>query len=328
MKILILNFAEDPKNYHIENNIFKKAKQKNMDAFSIHNFNFDYSPLAIFKKVKRYHYSKIKIEEVVRFKPDVVISIDYPWERDRAYLYFIELIKKLERAKKIIIATTLCPMPNQSAFIDDAREKQLLKLFKVLYIYEYDDINLWPSGCVIKKTDFYIDTIYYRPLRTKKTHDIFCFGSKSRVYSVFYDISKKAKILLLTQDKTIEKRKNIDVINFFENIFIIRNCLNRSFLTAIPIKDDEVNPACGNTAMFLSLACGVPVFIKDTDYTRKHIKEGVNGFLYKNLKDFNEKIYKIIEDKNRLLKMKNSCRKTAEKASMERFIERIFKEEI
>lgn len=320
MRFVILNFYESPENFYLENSIISYLNKKGYDFLIIHNFTCNYTKLTKSKIKNRFHFKYFNIDKIK--DPSMLISIDFPWKRDSSYLFFLSTLRKI-KSKKIMIANHLCPDPGQSCFIDDAKKYNLMNFFKSLYILEYDDPKLWPFGSEIKKRNFAIDTDYYKPLDIKKNTDILCFGTKSRNFEWFNVFKEKYSISILTSIKS-KKEKGYNFFEIERNLFKIRDLINQSYIAAIPIKEEK-NEACGNTAVFLSLACGVPVLIRDTKYMRRFIREGVNGFLYKNKEEFIEKLSKILKYKDELLKMRKIARQTALNfASLKKVVKDIF----
>lgn len=290
MRFLILNFYESPENYHLERVLSSILLNTNNSFLIIHNFQNDYSKLSTTNEINRFYFNKLGD---ININFDLIISIDFPWKRDKSYLFYLNLLNRFKTTKKIIISNHLCPDPGQSAFIDDSRKYGFLNLFKNLYILEYDDKRIWPNGANIKKRRFAIDTDYYTPLKIKKRFDIVLFGSKSREFYWIEAFIEKYSIAIITSSN-LNFKKNITLFKLEENIFNIRKIINESKIMAIPIKEDEKNPACGNTATFLAMSCGIVPLIRNTPYMRKYIDDGKTGFLYNDKNDFNEKLKMLL----------------------------------
>lgn len=323
MRFLILNFCESPENYHLERTLASTLSKQKRIFYIIHNFKSSYLPLSSTPERNRFRFDKTPHI----FPPfELIISIDFPWKRDKAYLFYLKLLERFKETKKIIIANHLCPDPGQSAFLDDAKRYGLLSFFNSLYILEYDDERLWPKGIKIKKRRFAIDTDYYRPIKTKKIYDIVLFGAKSREFSWVDEFAKKYSIAIITSIN----HKPTDGITFFkleENLFNIRTIINQSRIMAIPIKEDEPNPACGNTAAFMAMACSVVPLVRDTPYMRGYIKEGKTGFLYRDREEFKSKLEALL--KRDLREFAKATRDAALKnASLRKVVEEILSKEV
>lgn len=324
MSFIILNFYESPENYHLEKALVCYFNKKKYDSLVIHNFNYDYGKFLGKCGKNRFHFKNFDLKKIKDHL--MLISIDFPWIRDKSYLFYLSLLKKI-KSKKIIIANHLCPDPGQSCFIDDAKKYGFISFFSSVYILEYDDFKLWPKGAIIKKRSFAIDTDYYKPLLKPKKFDILCFGTKSREIEWVYSLKDSFSIAILTSKKNTKNEKV-----FFEiekNLFNMRDLINQSYLTAIPIRENEKNEACGNTGVFLSLACGVPVLVRETNYMKRFIVEGNNGFLYKDKNEFSKKLSNILKDKRKLIKMREKAREAALKfASLNNIVETIISKEV
>ncbi|MGC8867117.1 MAG: glycosyltransferase [Elusimicrobiales bacterium] len=327
MNILILNFNECPENYHLEAVFSEILLKVDIPFYTIHSFNHDYSHLSEGRIKKRQHISRVSLKNLFKQGFNLLISIDFPWKRNRNYLAYIKIIKEI-KCKKIIIANHLCPDPGQSAFIDDSKERGLLNLFQTLYILEYDDDKLWPAkSVIIKKRKFAVDTDYYRPINVGKKYDILCFGSKSRAFDMLQELSYKYSVAVLTSLSI--KIPNLIIMKFNENLFKVRDIINSSRLVVAPVNESEINPACGNTALFLAMACGIPAVVRATNYMKRYVKDGVNSFLYKTPNDFLKKVISAFEKTEKLEVISKNARETAiEDASMKKIIKYILEEEI
>ncbi len=327
MSILILNFSECPENYHFETVISQILSKLNISFSVIHSFKHDYSALSDGRIHNRVHVSKISLENLLKTPFILLISIDFPWKRDKSYLAYLRIIKNI-KSKKIIIANHLCPDPGQSAFIDDLRKTVISNLFKTIYIFEYDDKRIWPfPPSIIKMRKFGIDTDYYKPLNSEKKYDILCFGSKSRNFNILQRLSQTFHIAALTNSKI--EIQGLTTINLNENIFKIREIINSTKLVVAPVNDNEINPACGNTALFLAMACGVGAVVRETDYMKKYVRDQINSFLYKTEEEFYKKIILALNNPQKLKQISQNARKTAEKhASLKKIIKCILEKEV
>ena len=291
MSFLILNFNESPENYHFERILSEVLHTSKRSFLIIHNFKHDYSKLSKTPEINRFRFDRIgKIKDDF----EMMISIDFPWKRDRSYLFYLKILNTLKHTKKILIANHLCPDPGQSSFIDDAKKYGFLDLFEKLYILDYDDKKLWKTRTQIEKRRFAIDTDYYTPLNIPKRFHIVILGSKSRDLSWIESFSNRYSIAIITLSD-YEPKKNITTFKLGENIFNIKRIVNESKIMAVPIREDEKNPACGNSAAFIAMACGVVPLVRNTPYMRKYIEDGETGFLYDDMEIFKEKLMMLLE---------------------------------
>jgi glycosyltransferase involved in cell wall biosynthesis len=86
----------------------------------------------------------------------------------------------------------------------------------------------------------------------------------------------------------------------------------------MPLTDDEWSRGKGSYKLLQYMALGIPSVASPVGINNKIIVEGVNGYLPKNLKDWEDKLSILIEDNSKRIEMGKRSRETAvEKYSLE-----------
>ena len=112
-----------------------------------------------------------------------------------------------------------------------------------------------------------------------------------------------------------------------ENVRIINEMRKEELLKLMASYDLLVQPSLMEgmpNVVLESLACGMPCLVSDIPGHREIIKENYNGFLFDpyHKSDLCSKISHILEDKHALEEMRENCRDTARRFSLEKKIDR------
>jgi len=337
MKILLLNFYQSPENFHFEQAMTRNInKLKNINLDIAHNFNFDFSPLASTKNLKgiRKHFSQIKSNK----NYDAVISIDFPWKMDSSNPVYVKLIKSAR--KKIMIMNHLTPSDKDSPFYEYLKKRDFFLIFDAFYFYAFDSCALLPDlkKNAIRFRNYYIDSLYYSPSKKCEFSEnitFFIAGSKERNFDVIEKIlklDKRIKVLIMSNSQIkipSNYKKRALLLNLNENIFKIKENIEKSDIVFIPINDASLNPTAGMAVCFMGMSMEKPVLMKSRKWIKDYLIHKKNGYLYKSINEIEKNIKTVLNDKKNWLKIGEEARKTIlKKASLDNFVLQILKENL
>jgi len=353
MKILLANFAECPENLHFEQALIRALSAKKSASLDIvHDFQFHYSFIERLplpgggRRVKYAGLSGLKRE--LKDSYDILLLLDFP-KRKACAAPFLWLLKDLPCAGKIMIANHLIPMPGHNPTADIVRKLGLLSVLDFACMLEFDDRTLWGElglrfGRAVTR-GYAVDTVYYTPrtsaltekVRGEPSEDyVFTAGAAGRDFTGLARAVKRAGLTLkIFTDAKVPPfeaglRTTASVFPFAKNLHNLRQAVQEAKVVALPITDEHINEAAGNSIAFIAMACGKPVITKWTRYMARFIMDGRNGFFYKNLsqhgltRQLNRALSLNAEASRRLAR---AARDTIlEKASLDAFAARFVRE--
>lgn len=305
-RILLVNFAECPENLHFEQALIRALKggaRVSLDI--IHDFQFPYSFIEKLPPPggRRVKYTTLAdLKRGLRGPYDLLVILDFP-KRKACAAPFLCLLRDLASSQKIFIANHLIPMSGDNPTMDIVKRLGLLSVLDLAFILEFDDKSLW-AGLGLKtdrilERGYAVDCLYYSPAgRSEATqfneqfrsgNSVFSAGSAGRDFSVLALAVKKAGLTLnIFSDAAVPPftegvRNRVSVLPLAKNLHNLRSAVREAGAVVIPVADDYVNEAAGNSIAFIAMACGRPVIIRRTPYMERFIKDGENGFFYESL---------------------------------------------
>ena len=299
MKTLFINFGECPENLHFEQTFLKSFKKGENIRFDIvHDFKYGYD---FIKQIKNSFGWRKSFSNFKDFKKNIstiydnLIILDFP-KREKCSAAFIWLLREFKAKRKIFILNHLIPMDGHNATADLSRKFKLFSNLNYLHMFEYDDRFSWPTLGVPKnaiiKRDYAVDCDFYKPQKVKTETYILTAGSTGRDFPELLKAIKKTPFKLKVfsnspAPKEIEKSDKTDWIGFSKNLSSFREIISKAAFIILPLKTAHINSAAGNSIAFISMAAGKIVLCKETLYMASFIKDGQNGFFYKELSILN-----------------------------------------
>lgn len=291
-RILLANFAECPENLHFERAFVRAlGKNKKFSLDIVHDFDFHYDFLGALPPPggKRFKYSGLEALKRAAWGPyDLLLLLDFP-KRARCAPAFLWLAREAAAGKKIFIANHLIPMPGHNFTADIARRLKALGTLAAGYMLEFDDRGLWgemglSDGRLLKR-GYASDCEYYRPQPGAAGDYVFSAGSAGREFEALAGGVKNAGLGLkiFSDAKPAKLPRGVEFLPLAKNLHNLRSAAAGARAVVIPVKDDHVNEAAGNSIIFLSMALGRPVLTRRTPYMERFIEDGRNGFFYDSL---------------------------------------------
>lgn len=154
---------------------------------------------------------------------------------------------------------------------------------------EFDDCRLWAEmgleGERLLKRGYTADCEYYRPQEVRAGAYVFSSGSAGRAFPVLAGGVKDTGLGLkiFSDEKPFRLPRGVEFLPLAKNLHNLRSAAAGARAVVIPVRDDHVNEAAGNSIAFLSMALGRPVLTKRTPYMEGFITDGKNGFFYDTL---------------------------------------------
>lgn len=288
---MLANFAECPENLHFEKAFVRALAGRKVALDIFHDFDFDYKFIGAEtpRGGRRLAYTglgALKREAAGRY--DLLVLLDFP-KRARCAPAFLWLAREADAGKKVFIANHLIPMDGHNFTADLARKYKALGGVAAGYMLEFDDVGLWArmglEGGRLLRRGYATDCAYYKPFKCAAGEYFFSAGSAGREYGALAAGAKAAGLgLKIFSDAKIEKPpRGTEFLPLAKNLHNLKAAAAGARAVVIPVKDDHVNEAAGNSIAFLSMALGRPVLTKRTPYMERFIKDGVNGFFYDSL---------------------------------------------
>lgn len=291
-KILLANFAECPENLHFERAFVRAAiKNKKFSLDIVHDFDYHYDFLGALPPPggKRFKYAGLEALKRSAAGPyDLVVLLDFP-KRARCAPAFLWLAREAAAARKIYIANHLIPMPGHNFTADIARRLKALARVDPGYMLEFDDLGLWAEvgidGERLFKRGYASDCEYYRPQAARAGAYIFSAGSAGREFEALAEGAESCGLGLkiFSDAKPPKLPRGVEFLPLAKNLHNLRGAAAGALAVVIPVRDDHINEAAGNSIAFLSMALGRPVLTKRTRYMEGFITDGRNGFFYDTL---------------------------------------------
>ncbi|OGS50696.1 MAG: hypothetical protein A3J79_12405 [Elusimicrobia bacterium RIFOXYB2_FULL_62_6] len=292
MKILLANFAECPENLHFETAFIRALKgRKGVSLDIIHDFRFPYSFIDKLplpgggRRIK--HASLAGTRRALSGPFDRLVILDFP-KRKSCAAAFLWLAKDLPCPRKIFIANHLLPMPGHNPTADIARKLGLLRALDLAFTLEFDDRDLWTATGLNKarlfKRPYGVDCRYYDPGRAAAPDPgyIFSAGSAGRDFAALARAVKKTglDLKIFTDSGPVA---GAEALPFAKNLHNLKSAVLGARAVALPITDEHINEAAGNSIAFIAMALGKPVITRRTPYMERFIQDGRTGFLYDEL---------------------------------------------
>ena len=290
-KILLANFAECPENLHFERAFARAAAAGRVALDIVHDFDFDYKFIGARTPAggRRLKYSGLaELKREVSRPCDLLVLLDFP-KRARCAPAFLWLAREAPAARKIYIANHLIPMPGHNLTADLTRRFRALSGLDAGYMLEFDDRGLWGEmgleGGRLLTRGYATDCEYYSPAPAAAGDYFFSAGSAGREFAALAAGVKGTGLgLTIFSDAKLGKvPRGVQFLPLAKNLHNLKAAAAGARAVVIPVKDDHINEAAGNSIAFLAMALGRPVLTKKTPYMQRFIEDGVNGFFYNTL---------------------------------------------
>ena len=287
-RTLLVNLGESPENFHFER-AFLRACRGPLDV--VHDFDGDYSFIGtgLPRGARRIKYSGLAALKALFAEPyGLAVLLDFP-KRPRCAPGFLWLLREAPAGRKVFAANHLIPMPGDNFTADLARRVKGLSGVDAGYMLEFDDAALWAetglSGRRLLRRGYATDCGYYSPLGTAPGDYVFSAGSTGRDFGALAAGVKKAGLALtvFSGSRPPARPGGARFLPLSSNLRNLRAAAGGARAVVIPVRDGHVNEAAGNSIAFLAMALGRPVLTRRTRYMARFIKDGVNGFLYREL---------------------------------------------
>ena len=154
---------------------------------------------------------------------------------------------------------------------------------------EFDDRGLWAGVGLdyrrLLRRGYAADCEYYRPQAVRSGAYVFSAGSAGREFKALACGARLAGLgLKIFSDARLAKPpRGAEFLPLAKNLQNLRSAAAGALAVVIPVRDDHINEAAGNSISFLSMALGRPVLARRTRYMENFITDGRNGFLYDTL---------------------------------------------
>ncbi len=172
----------------------------------------------------------------------------------------------------------------------------------------------------IKSTDIVI--LYLGRIGYEKSIDFLI-----KNHSSILDKCKKAKLLIVGDGPDLEKFKELAVKNKIKDSVIFTGKVDwestKYYYGLADIFVTASNTETQGLTVVEALASSLPVVALDDDAFRNVVIDGLSGYLFKNKKEYVEKVLELIKDKSLRERMGNQGRINAEPFSSRYFAERV-----
>lgn len=290
-KILLANFAECPENLHFERAFVRALAGRRVSLDIVHDFDFDYRFIGaqVPPGGRRLKYAGLaELKRDARGPYDLLVLLDFP-KRARCAPAFLWLAREAPAARKIYIANHLIPMPGHNLTADLGRRFRALSGLDAGYMLEFDDRGLWGEmgleGERLLTRGYATDCEYYSPAPAAAGDYFFSAGSAGREFAALAAGVKSTGLGLTIFSDARPGRvpRGVQFLPLAKNLHNLKAAAAGARAVVIPVKDDHINEAAGNSIAFLAMALGRPVLTRRTPYMERFIKDGVNGFFYASL---------------------------------------------
>ena len=219
--------------------------------------------------------------------------------------------------------------------------KKAYDLFKEKYKYDRN-VHIIPTGIEIER--FYKERIEQEKLQElreklgiKSTDIVILYlgriGYEKSIdfliknHSSILDKCKKAKLLIVGDGPDLEKFKELAVKNKIKDSVIFTGKVDwestKYYYGLADIFVTASNTETQGLTVVEALASSLPVVALDDDAFRNVVIDGLSGYLFKNKKEYIEKVLELIKDKSLRERMGNQGRINAEPFSSRYFAERV-----
>jgi 1,2-diacylglycerol 3-alpha-glucosyltransferase len=218
----------------------------------------------------------------------------------KAYDLFIE---KYKVDKNVHIIPTGIEI--ERFYKENINETKLNEIRKTINIQKSDFVILYVGRLGQEKNiDFLIDNQQHL-VKTNKTAKLLIVGSGPD----YEKYSEKIKKLKLEENIILTGKVPYDEIQYYYNIgniFVTASTTETQGLTVVE-----------------AMATGIPVVCIDDDSFRNTVINGLNGYLFKNKKEYIKYIEELINDKTKLKKLGNQARISTDQYSSKYYAERV-----
>lgn len=287
-RLLLANFAECPENLHFERAFVRAAAARKFKLDIIHDFDYHYDFLGALPPPggRRFKYAGPESLAGCAGAYDLLVLLDFP-KRARCAQAFLRLARGAA-LKKIFVANHLLPVPGHNFTADLCRRLKALAAVDAGCVLAFDDAGLWGelglSRDKLTGRGYSTDCEYYAPQNSAAGDYVFSAGSAGRDFKALAAGVKACGLdLKIFSDSKEKAGAGVEFLPLAKNLHNLRAAAAGARAVVIPVSDDHINSAAGNSIAFLSMALGRPVLTRRTPYMEQFITDGKNGFLYKNL---------------------------------------------
>lgn len=301
-RVLLLNLEDSPENLHLETAFVRgglRAKGVTLDVLHAFRHEYDFIPRPVNRGGLRLPLGALRRGRVRPRDYHAAVFADIPHRKD-PFRDCAELLVHGGFRRKLLLCNHLLPAPDRAKALRTGEGKErvqyalrsgLTRVFDRAYVLSHDDIPVlrpfFKRGA-LRPRDYALDCRYYSPSPARPGGYVFSAGGAQRDYGLLARALKSLRLrakIFCDASPELRRAKRagapVEVFGLNTNLDRLKPAIGSARMVVVPVKEGAANPCAGMTILFMGMAMGRPVVARDTRETRRFVRDGVNGALYK-----------------------------------------------